>query len=44
MSLNVITLMAFIMTLGIVVDDAIVTGGKCFSTYAAWRTPPGGIH
>ena len=30
MSLNVITLMAFIMTLGIVVDDAIVTGENVF--------------
>ncbi|QXD25649.1 efflux RND transporter permease subunit [Opitutia bacterium ISCC 51] len=30
LSLNVITLMAFIMTLGIVVDDAIVTGENVF--------------
>jgi multidrug efflux pump subunit AcrB len=30
MSLNIITLMAFIMTLGIVVDDAIVTGENVF--------------
>ena len=39
MSLNVITLMAFIMTLGIVVDDAIVTGENVFQHMQRGETP-----
>jgi len=39
MSLNVITLMAFIMTLGIVVDDAIVTGENVFQHMQRGESP-----
>ncbi|MDA0347541.1 MAG: efflux RND transporter permease subunit [Verrucomicrobia bacterium] len=39
MSLNVITLMAFIMTLGIVVDDAIVTGENVFQRMQRGEKP-----
>jgi multidrug efflux pump subunit AcrB len=39
MSLNLYTLMAFIMTLGIVVDDAIVTGENVFQHMQRGETP-----
>ena len=39
LSLNVITLMAFIMTLGIVVDDAIVTGENVFQHMQRGESP-----
>jgi multidrug efflux pump subunit AcrB len=39
MSLNIFTLMAFIMTLGIVVDDAIVTGENVFQHMQSGEKP-----
>ena len=38
-SVNMLSLFGFIMTLGILVDDAIIVGENVYTHYAAGKTP-----
>ena len=42
-TINMISLFAFIMTLGILVDDAIIVGENVYSHYSRGKTPAAAV-